>query len=409
MKVRVLAAAVLGIVLALSMGMMAFPNASGGALAKPTPQPKWLELLYLDADNSLDVNAGAHHTPVVQADLDELTSVGSTTDVQVYVLVDRVAGPAHLYKVLKGSLQEQTAFSLNGLEVNMGDPATLRAFVSYTVAKANPLQTLLIFWDHGSPEYCAWDDHTSDAGGSDMLTHQEAIQALQGYHVDVIATDECLVGQIEVAQEYISKGMSCDYLIASETYTGWRGFPYDWTLRDLVANPAMTPRAVAVMMVTETQNLLSQNPYQGEEVTSHSAFDLSKVQALSSSIMNLANILKEDMRTNAAIISKSKGAAQFSYGANAMNLMDLRVWVQKVSDNSADPIVKNACSAVLANFDQVVVALQVTQTLDHQINGLGICLPNHPSEMPAYYLNFAFPLMGWYDFMQEYWAAAGNT
>lgn len=56
--------------------------------------PRWAYLIYLDADNSLDVSAGAHHVPVVEDDFAELMSVGSTADVVAYVLVDRVAAAA---------------------------------------------------------------------------------------------------------------------------------------------------------------------------------------------------------------------------------------------------------------------------------------------------------------------------
>ncbi len=211
--------------------------------------PAWAYLVYLDADNSLDVYAGAHHVPVVQSDLDELMSVGSTPDVVVYVLVDRIAGPANLFRVDAGSLVEQTAFALNGQEANMGDPATLRSFVAYVSEVAHPEHTLLIFWDHGSPNYVAYDEHAGPAGGTDRLTHLEVIQALSGYRVDVIGADECMVAQLEVAYEYATQGLATDYLVAAETYTGWRGFPYDWTLADLVADPAMTPREVAVTLV----------------------------------------------------------------------------------------------------------------------------------------------------------------
>jgi hypothetical protein len=404
MKTKVLAVALIGIFVAMSMS--ALPSAGA---AKSSTQVKWMELLYLDADNNLDVNAGAHHTPVVQADFDELTSVGSTKDVVSYVLVDRLNGPGNLYKVNKGSLEEIKSFPLNGLELNMGDPAVLRSFVSFTTKMTKPLHTLLIFWDHGTPEYCAYDDHAGPNAGADILTHQEAIQALKGYHIDVIGADECLLGQIEVVNEYVAKGLNADYAVVSETYTGWRGFPYDWTLRDLVASPGMTARQVATMMVDDTQLLLSQNPYMGEEVTSHGAIDLSKVNALSNSIMDLVGLMTPDMKTYASLVSKARGGACFSYGANALNLVDLKTFVEKIAANTDDKQIQDACALVIANFDATVIDLQTTQTMDKQINGLGICLPNHSWEMPSFYTDFAFPNMGWLAFLQAYWAAAGSV
>lgn len=372
-------------------------------------QPAWAYLVYLDADNSLDVNAGAHHVPVVQSDLDELMSVGSTPQVAVYVLVDRFAGPANLYRVEAGALVEQTAFALDGQEANMGDPATLRSFVAYVDEVADPAHTLLIFWDHGSPQYVAYDEHAGPAGGVDRLTHQEVIQALDGYRVDVIGADECLVAQLEVAYEYVTKGLRTDYLVAAETYTGWRGFPYDWTLADLVADPAMTPREVATTLVTETQRLLSDTPHSGEEVNDHAAIDLAQVPRLASSVLSLAQLLAVDMKANAGLVSEARANGVYSYGGNAMNLVDLKTFALRIASGTRSDAIRTASLAVAANVDLAVVALQATRTTDHQLAGIGIALPNHPGEVPSYYAAFAFPADGWMAFLEAYWSACGAT
>jgi hypothetical protein len=345
----------------------------------------------------------------VQSDFDELMSVGSTAQVVVYVLVDRFAGPANLFLVQPGALVEQTAFALDGQEANMGDPSTLRSFVGYVSDAAKPRHTLLVFWDHGSPNYVAFDEHAGPSGGSDRLTHQEVIQALDGFHVDVIGADECLVGQVEVAYEYVMKGLQTDYLVAAETYTGWRGFPYDWTLERLVDRPEMSARQVAVMMIEETQRLLSQPPHSGEEINAHAAFDLSQVPSLASSVIDLTNLLMPDMKANAGLVSKARADAVYSYGANAMNLVDLKTFVLRIAQGTRSDAVRAASLAVAARVDSVVIALQATKTTDHQLTGLGIALPNHPSEVPGYYANFAFPGTGWLDFLEAYWAACGAT
>ncbi len=390
--------------LILMAAVVSVPSASAQGA-----RPAWAYLLYLDADNSLDVYAGAHHVPVVKSDLDELMSVGSTPQVAVFVLVDRVAGPANLFYVEKGALVEQTAFALDGQEANMGDPATLRSFVTYVNAAVNPVHRLLIFWDHGSPQYVAYDEHAGPTGGTDRLTHQEVIQALDGIHVDVIGSDECLVGQLEVAYEYVAKGLRTDYLVAAQTYTGWRGYPYDWTLQALVEAPGMSARQVAVMMIQETERLLSEAPHSGEETNAHAAIDLSTVPALASSVIDLANLLRSDMKANAGLVSKARANGVYSYGANAMNLVDLKTFALRIAQGTRSDAVRAAAFAVASDVDAAVVALQATKTTDHQLNGLGIALPNHPGEVPSYYADFAFPAIGWMDFLEAYWAACGAT
>ncbi|MBU0623828.1 MAG: hypothetical protein KJ672_03175, partial [Candidatus Thermoplasmatota archaeon] len=158
MKAKAIVVSMLAVIVVL--GILAVPCVNAGVAGGKGPaKTTWKFLLYLDADNSLDVYAGAHHESVVESDFLELMSVGSTKDVVAYVLVDRYAGPANLFKVLPGKMQELTSFALNGKEANMGDPATLRSFVSYTSKMSPSEHTLLVFWDHGSPRGVAWDDH----------------------------------------------------------------------------------------------------------------------------------------------------------------------------------------------------------------------------------------------------------
>jgi hypothetical protein len=367
---------------------------------------KWLYLLYLDADNSLDVKA--NNVWVVQSDLDELMSVGSTDQVTCYVLVDRVAGPANLLKIEKGSMEEIANPDLNGKEINMGDPATLRSFVTYAMDASPADHALLIFWDHGSLRYAAFDEHASDAGGSDSLSHFEVCQALSGLKVDVIAADECNVGQIEVAYQY-ALNTQTEYLVAAETYTGWRGFPYDATLREMTTNPDMTAREAAIMMIDQTQLLLNKPPYMGERINSHAAIDLAKVVDLVGSLKGLTDIMTPDIKDYANLVSKARGAAQYCYGANAANKLDLRMFVQTISAKTSSEEIQNACMAVLDDFDTTVVALHATRSLNNMVFGLGITFVDHMKEWPGYYDEFAFANQGWMDFVSAYDGVHGSA
>lgn len=377
--------------------------------AAPPSKAQWRYLLYLDADNNLDVSAGQQHEPVVEDDLNELMSVGSTSDVVCYVFVDRWTGPANLFKVHKGWMEEMKDFRLNGVEANMGDPATLTSLIKYTY-KATPAEhTVLMFWNHGSPVYVAYDENGPAPGVPDMLTHWEVFQALKGYRVDVIGTDECLVGQVEVAYEYAVSGLDCDYLLASQTWTGWRGYPYDQTLGALVANPGMSPRDVAVMFIEQVDALLSQPPHMGEQVNCHAAVDLEMMRSLASSFGSLCDILVPDMKAYAGLVSKARGQASYAYAANSINRVDFRQFVVSLGEMSKSEDIKKASAEAVAAFDNAVIALQATNTLDHQVGGLGLCFPNHAWEVPGYYPDYVFPELGWMGFLEAYWAANGAT
>lgn len=400
MKSRTLAIALVAIFIASSMLVM--PTAK----AQENTQHKWLFLLYLNADNSLDVYTGAHHVSVVGSDFDELMSVGSTSEVAAYILVDRVDGPANLFLVEKGSMKEIKDFSLDGKEANMGDPATLRSFVDYTTTASPADHVMLIFWDHGSPRSVSSDDHATANGGYDALTQWEVVQGLSGFKIDVIGADECNVGHMEVAYEY-SQGIQAQFLVAAETYTGWRGFPYDALLRELTSTPTMTPREAAVMMIEQTQLLLNKPPYGGERVNSHGAFDLSKVPALADSVKSLSDLLITDMSNSVNAISRARGIAQYCYGANAMNVVDLETLVKEIGAGTSSKAIKDASTAVLEDLNDVVVAIHATGSTDHMLGGLGIGFPNHMKEMSSYYPDFAFAKLCWQDLLEAYWAAHG--
>lgn len=106
---------------------------------------------------------------------------------------------------------------------------------------------------------------------------------------------------------------------------------------------------------------------------------------------------------------KRGGGACFSYGTNPINLVDFKRFVELIAANSQSSEVKNACALVLANFDKTVLAVQTTNALDHQINGLGIVFPNYPWETPDYYWGYSFMADGWENFLYADWAAAGSV
>jgi len=405
MRVRGFAAVFTVFVLATSM--LVVPGLNAVQPAKGADVAEWRYLVYLVADNSLDVSAGQFHVPVVEDDFRELMSVDSSDLVQCYVFVDRFEGPANLFKFTKDNMEEITDFDLNGIEVNMGDPATLRAFIEYVYEAAPAERTMLMFWDHGSFDYAGWDDNGPEPGVADALTHYDVMEALDGYKADVVGYDECLVGQMETVYEYAVNGFQADYLMVSETYTNWRGYPYDQTLQELVENPFMDSRECALMFIEQTQLLLSQRPYMSEIVNCHAAIDMSKVRTLADSVGALAKLLTLDVKTYVKDISRARGVAGFSWGANAVNVADLWTFVTTIDRFVADMEISEACQQVLTNFDEAVIALQVSHSMDNQVHGLGINLAFHERDVPDYYAEYSFDDNGWLDFLEAFWTACG--
>lgn len=381
--------------------------------------PTWRVLVYLDGDNNLDTVLGGDEVGVVETDLLELMAVGSTDNVDVFTLVDRFAGPAVLYRVLPGALEEMTDYVFHNQEVNMGDPAVLESFVSFAFSESSALYTIIVFWDHGTPYYIAWDDNPSEEEGvePDCLTHKEVTEALDGYRIDILGADECLVGQTEVAYEY-SVNADVGYLVASECYTGWRGIAYDRILEEIELDRDITPEELSIAMTVHFTEMMLDTPYKAEMVNSKAAVDLGEMDALAESIGYMAGLMVADMDSYLSAIKSAQASAQILYGTNAISRVDLGAFIDSLAQNVADPAVKAACEAVLDAYDTAVIGLGTSMITEGLHTGLGIYLPLTPSHSLEdlmlsgsleEYQSYAFPQLGWMDFIEAYWSANGGS
>jgi hypothetical protein len=381
--------------------------------------PTWRVLVYLDGDNNLDVVLGGDEVGVVETDLLELMAVGSTENVDVFTLVDRFAGPAVLYRVLPGALEEMTDYVFHNQEVNMGDPAVLESFVSFAFSESSALNTIIVFWDHGTPYYVAWDDNPSEEEGvePDCLTHKEVIEALDGYRIDILGADECLVGQTEVAYEY-SVNADVGYLVASECYTGWRGIAYDRILEEIELDREITPEGLSIAITEHFTDMMLDTPYKAEMVNSKAAVDLSCMDALAGSIGDLTKLMIPDMESYLTAIKSAQASAQILYGTNAVSRVDLGAFIDSLAQNVGDAAVKAACEAILAAYDAAIIGLGTSMLTEGLHTGLGIYLPLTPSHSleelmlsgsVEEYRSYAFPQLGWMDFIEAYWSANGGS
>ena len=206
-------------------------------------------------------------------------------------------------------------------------PATLRAFVAFAPVAPPARHPPLFFWAPAPRDSVPYDEPGGPAGGADRLTHQEVIQALDGYHVDVIAADECLVGQLEVAYEYAARGVSADYLVASEEYIPNQGFAYDTILGPLVANPSMGGYALAKAIVDSYVAYYDGGGWQ----VGLSVIKLAEAPTLVGAVFDLASALEANMPAYRDCIGEGRGAAHLGwsmYGWEAF--VDFPTWATTV-------------------------------------------------------------------------------
>ncbi len=299
---------------------------------------KWTIIVYLDGDNDLEAAA--------LIDLKEMEQVGSTSDVNIIVMIDRSEedyeyelegyldvgswSDTRIYYVVKDTSQKIGSKLIKSLgELDMGDPDTLRDFIKFAVDNYPAEHYMLVIWDHGSyPGFIALD-----YSHEDMLTGREINQALResGVHLDIIAFDACLVSTIEMAYEVMDYG---DYMTASEEMEPAPGYPYQEVLFTVTSNPTISPRDLAVSIVNEYYDSLIDNMY-GPYITL-AAIDLEKIRntiPLFKEFVNLAYENVGTLRLAREYVDFFGGGVDPSAGASQIDLVS---FLKQVSSYGGD-------------------------------------------------------------------------
>jgi len=371
-----------------------------GCVAPPIQEiDEWTVMVYLDADNNLE-SAGID-------DINEMEWVGSTTDVNIIVQVDRIP-----YSVLasnnEGNLddtsnnnwtttrryyitQDFDPFQINSQlisdlgELNMGTPQTLINFANWAVTNYPAKRYLLVIWNHGGgfrstglAKDIAWDD----TSGGDKITMSEleyalsAINTKMGKNIDIVGMDACLMAMTEVAYQIKD---CADILVTSEENVPNNGWPYDTILAQLVATPTMSSTQLANTIVN--RYIYS---YTVSDNVTLSSIHLSYMDTLAAQLSAMALAIMIDTLTPTI---NYINAATYSQYYGDWDFIDLYDFCNKIYAYSYNIQVKN-------------IAVSIKQTLTnsvgwgyngYQVNksrGLSIYFPYDPYD--SYYNNTNF-------------------
>ena len=327
---------------------------------------EWTVMVYLDADNNLE-SAGID-------DINEMEMVGSSSDVNIVVQVDRIP-----YSVLAANNQGYADDTSNGNwtntrryyitqdfdpvqinsqlksdlgELNMGDPQTLIDFSNWATINYPAKKYLLVIWNHGggfrSPAYTTKDIAWDDTSGGDKITMPELEYALStintqmGKKIDIVGMDACFMAMTEVA--YQIKDYA-DILVASEENEPGDGWPYDTILGQLVVNLATSPKQLATDIVDK---YIFSYPYGN---VTQSAIDLSYMDTLTSQLSNLALDIMDDSLTLKSKYILASVSSQYYGDPDFIDLYDF-------------------CNQLLAYSNSLEVkniALNIQQTLNYAV------------------------------------------
>jgi len=335
----------------------------------PTSQAKWTFMVFMNGDNNLEYYANQ--------DLTEMSSVGSTNDVNIIVQLDRYSQTgAWRYKILQNNLQE--VWSTTD-ELDFGSPETLRDFVNWTITNYPADKYALIIWDHGAgwrKKVLGLRGISFDDTSSTYMTISQLKSALSqvSKKIDVLGMDACLMAMTEVAyqvKDYAS------YLVGSEESEPGPGWPYNTILSALVSNPSMSPSRLASTIVDKYKDYYSSWSY-----VTHSAIDLSKISDLKNACDSLALALKNNMSSYSTQISQAISDTQaYDYS----DFRDLYHFAQNIYACISDTTIRDLATDVMNKVNSAVIAEWHSSDLANS-HGISIWLP--PSSLfYNYYLS----------------------
>ena len=382
-----------------------------GTIHVDCPESSWTFMIYLDGDNNLESAA--------IDDFIEMSSVGSTSDVNIVVQFDRIPGYVSSYDdwtdckrfhVTAGMTPTVENATEDFGECNMGDPNTLDAFVTWAMTEFPADNYALILWNHGDGwksinNWVPWADDikdTKDAGLSrgicvddtddDYLSLQETEQALTGKYVQLLGYDACLMHMIEVVHQVMANARIS---AGSEEVEPWDGWPYNTILADLAGTPTMSEDALGTVIV---DRYMASYPTRND--LTQSAVDNLELPNLVAAVDNLAQALINEINGgNVADVQQARNAAAEIYYTY---YIDLYHFAEKIQTD-----VPGATAEAHAVMDSVGVAVyeEAHGSSVPNDHGLSIYFPLEEGDYLASYDNTTFAVDTlWDEFLKEYYA-----
>jgi len=390
------------------------------------PVADWTFIVYLDADYNFSVE-GQNGSAGIDTFLN-IAEVGSSSQVNVVVQMDRIAGwwnngvwtsdgrfdnwtdCKRFYVTTNMTPTAGNAISDLG-EVDMGDPATLRDFVNWTIHSYPANHYCLVLWDHGAGFVGLCIDSTNN----DFLSMSKLSQALDGLPViiDVVFNDACSMSMTEVA--YQAKDYA-DIMVGYEGL-GYSPSPYNWYLAHLTSNPSMMPSELATQVVSdyiawcnhERQIYSQQGHPQVIQNATMSAIDLTRITSLSAAIDDFAMDLKDKETPYDQQICWARNQTEEypgPYEGDTGCYVDLYDFAQRINastgQNAVDEELRNTAGQVMTAINEsMIVAENILLPNSH---GLAIFFPSDGARYSSFeneYENTAFAAdTAWNEFLQ---------
>ena len=362
------------------------------------PPRQWTILAYVDGDNNLERYA--------IADLNEMEAAVLPSSVTVAVEVDRTPGydssNGNWTDTRRGVIKHDTSTSTLSSplvsigEKDMGDPATLRDFITWGESNYPAAHYALVLWDHGGGlSGVCWDD----SSGGDNLTISELTSAIAGAGapLDVVGFDACLTGLFE--QLYQLRSVT-EVVVASEKTVPVAGWNYTDVLKRLAANPTMGAEAFGTAIV----NSYAAQYGNAETLT---ATRTSAYVALASALTSFSDTVTTGATSAdwTAITTARQNTAYFTDS----DYRDLQGFMSRLATGSISSSIKIAAQAVITAIDNAVIANH--SGTGERGTGISINLPSAAASL-AGYTALKFDLVAgtsWLSFLEALVNPAGRS
>lgn len=397
----------------------------------------WNVLVFLNAKNNLEIFSFENFK--------QMAAVGSTADVNILVEYGRPkarpggeqAGYSSRFggwsktlrfHVKKGDTPDEASAIADLGTTNMGDAASLAAFVTWARENYPAERTLLVIWDHGQ----GWRvDPAPGAkpalitGGVRYVSHdddfdaklynraiQDALAGLLGdERLDVIAFDACLMAMVETAYAFRNVAR---VLVGSEELEPGTGWNYTRWLAPLIERKGdVSPADLGASIVTAMKD-----QYGDLSKTTLSAMDLGRVDGLARALSAFADSARAYLDATTILNIKAARFACKNYAPGAgLHSIDLRRFMEQVIAGGASDAVKAKAADVQKEIESTVIANYASTLRQDKYgsHGVAIYFPgshaayrNDPDRDGYEADNAKFPVEfvqreSWAAFLRRYW------
>jgi hypothetical protein len=400
---RRIQAALAALVMAGAVGLAPRTGAQpSGTVSAQAVGPTWTMLVYMAADNNLELDA--------LLDLEEMAAAAND-EVQFVVLIDRSQGEWG-----DGAYPDEERLGIDaftdtrllhvtgdGIEVvqELGeldtlDPQNLAWFVWQGLENYPAERTGLVLWDHGGAALVPFGDDDDNEQG-DYLSLPElqqsigsALQAADAPKLDLIGFDACLMATVEVAR---AMAPFADVYVASQENEGSHG--WDWTSMEVGGAPEDLAGAVVESFGPHAVQTTGAGNY------TLSALDLEAMDGVDAALEGFVDAVERDPAAGVALLQARQQAVEFGEvspdPAHHPQQVDLVDMISRLPD-SVPAEVLVARNALVAAIDRAVVHNLVGPVHDGA-QGLAIHMPANGTLYNRLYEDHPDPT-GWRDLVK---------